>query len=99
MKADEVAVMDAGVKLSDLHEAKLDRYVLRLATNFTARHNQVKPYSGKGRKQVYGRKVSPLARTHKGKRIAATSPDRVETWSNMGLPCERRSGRTWCCPM
>ena len=82
---DEVAVMDAGVKLSDLHEAKLDRYVLRLATNFSARRNQVMPYSGIGRKPIYGEKVRPLARTHTGKRIAATLPDRVETWVEDGI--------------
>jgi hypothetical protein len=80
LASDEVAVMDAGVKLSDLHEAGLEQYVLRLATNFTARHNQVAPYCGKGRKPVYGEKVRPLARTRKGKQIVATPPDRKETW-------------------
>jgi hypothetical protein len=82
---DEVAVMDAGVKLAEVHHAALERYVLRLATNFTARRNQPAPYAGKGRKPVYGEKVRPLARTHKGKTIAATPPDRVETWTEEGV--------------
>jgi len=85
LETDEVAVMDAGVKLADLHEASLERYVLRLATNFTARRNQPAHYSGKGRKPLYGEKVRPLARTRKGKEIAATPPDRVETWIKNGV--------------
>jgi hypothetical protein len=84
LEQDEVAVMDAGVKLADLHEADLEQYVLRLATNFTARRNQPARYSGKGRKPVYGEKVRPLSRTRKGKVIAATPPDRVETWTENG---------------
>jgi hypothetical protein len=81
LEADQVAVMDAGVRLTDLHEAELERYVLRLATNFTACRNHPAAYSGKGRRPIYGEKVRPLARTHKGRRIAATPPDRVETWT------------------
>ena len=84
LEQDEVAVMDAGVKLTDLHEAGLEQYVLRLATNFPARRNQVARYAGKGRKPVYGGKVRPLSRTRKGKLIAATPPDRVESWTENG---------------
>jgi hypothetical protein len=82
---DEVAVMDAGVKLADVQAAKLVCYVLRLATNFTARRKWPLSYSGKGRKPVYGEKVRPLARTYNGKAISATPPDRVETWAEEGL--------------
>jgi len=85
LQSDEVAVMDAGVKLSNVHEAELERYVLRLATNFTARRNHPILYSGKGRKPLYGEKVRPLARTRKGEQIAATQPDRVETWVEDGV--------------
>jgi hypothetical protein len=85
LASDEAVVMDAGVKLADVHEAELERYVLRLATNFTARRNCPVPYSGKGRKPVYGVKVRPLSRTRKGKEIAATPPDRVETWTENGV--------------
>ena len=82
---DDVAVMDAGVKLTDVHAARLERYLLRLATNFTARRNRSLPYGGKGRKPVYGEKIRPLARSYKGKTIPASSPDRVETWMEEGV--------------
>lgn len=77
---DELAVMDAGVKLAAVQTAGLERYLLRLATNFTARRNQPRPYGGKGRKPVYGEKIRPLARRYKNQPIAASSPDQIETW-------------------
>jgi hypothetical protein len=82
---DDVAVMDAGVKLADVHAAGLECYLLRLATNFTARRNQPLPYAGKGRKPVYGEKIRPLERSYNGKIIPASSPDRVETWTEAGV--------------
>jgi hypothetical protein len=85
LASDEVAVMDAGVKLADVHEAGLERYLLRLATNFTACRNQAVPYTGQGRKPIYGEKIRPLARCRKGKWIAGTAPDRVESWSEGGV--------------
>jgi hypothetical protein len=81
---DEVVVVDAGVKISDLHQAGIERYVLRLAKNFTAQRNKVVSYQGQGRPPVYGETVRPLPRTRKGKVIAATPPDRVETWELEG---------------
>jgi hypothetical protein len=77
---DEVVVVDAGVKIGDLQEATIERYVVRLPINFTARRSQVAPYGGKGRKPTYGKCVRPLKRARKGKTIAATPPDQVETW-------------------
>ena len=57
---DQVAVMDAGVKLADVHSAQIERYLLRLATNFTARRNQPLHYeAGKGRKAGVWREGSP----------------------------------------
>ncbi len=85
LAADDVAVLDAGVKLADVQDAGLEHYLLRLATNFTARRNQPLPYGGKGRKPVYGEKIRPLERSYKGKNIAASSPDRVETWTENGV--------------
>lgn len=85
LAADDVAVMDAGVKLADVQAAGVEQYLLRLATNFTARRNQPLPYGGKGRKPVYGEKIRPLPRSYKGKTIAASSPDRVETWTENGV--------------
>lgn|SRR5574341_51500 len=81
---DEVAVVDAGVKISDLQEAGIDRYVLRLAKNFTAQRKEVARYQGLGRPPVYGETVRPLPRFYKGNTIAATAPDRVETWELEG---------------
>jgi hypothetical protein len=82
---DDLAVMDAGVRLADVQAAELECYVLRLATNFTARRNRPLPYSGKGRRPVYGEKIRPLERSYKGKTIAASAPDRVETWTEAGV--------------
>jgi len=73
--------MDAGVKLADVQAAEIERYVLRLATNFTAQRNEAPVYGGKGRKPIYGKKVRPLARSYKGKIIPATPPDREKTWT------------------
>jgi hypothetical protein len=85
LAADEVAVMDAGVKLADVQAAGVARYVLRLATNFTARRNSPAPYGGKGRIPIYGEKIRPLERSYKGKTIAASRPDRVESWLEQGV--------------
>ena len=82
---DEVAVMDAGVKLADVHAAGVERYLLRLATNFTAQRNQPQPYMGAGRPPIYGKKIRPLERSYKGKTISASAPDRVETWTEQGV--------------
>lgn len=72
---DEIAVLDAGVKLSLLREIGLERYVVRLAKNFTARRNYLPAYAGHGRKAKYGALVRPLLRIHNGKTLTATSPD------------------------
>ena len=85
LASDDVAVMDAGVKLADVQAAGLEHSLLRLATNFTACRNQPLPYGGKGRKPVYGEKIRPLPRRYKGKTIAASAPDRIETWTEAGV--------------
>lgn len=71
--------------LADVQAAGLECYVLRLATNFTAHRNRPLPYGGKGRRPVYGEKIRPLERSYKGKTIAASAPDRVETWTEAGV--------------
>ena len=81
---DEMPVLDAGFKLSALYEAGLNRFVLRLAKNFTAQRNFLPEYQG-GRPPEYGAIVRPLARSYNGKQIEATPPDRVETWQHQGL--------------
>jgi hypothetical protein len=77
---DEIAVLDAGVKPSLLQEFGLERYVVRLAKNFTARRNYLPTYAGHGRKPKYGTLVRPLLRTHHGKTLAATTPDATIVW-------------------
>jgi hypothetical protein len=93
---DEIAAVDAGVKIQALQAAGVVRYVVRLAINFTARRN-VLPEHTRGRKPTYGRLVRPLPRQRKGKTVAATPPDeryswveqerelRVEIWRNLVL--------------
>jgi hypothetical protein len=81
---DEMPVLDAGFKLKTLFQAGLERFVLRLATNFTARRNFLPEYEG-GRPTEYGDIVRPLTRSYDGKQIPATAPNRVETWQHLGL--------------
>jgi len=90
-------VVDAGVKISDLQTADIQRYVVRLATNFTAQRNFL-PDHPRGRKPTYGVVVRPLARQHQGKTKPTTPPDdctfwqlkdrtiRVEIWRALVLP-------------
>jgi hypothetical protein len=81
---DEMPVLDAGFKLKALYEAGLERCVVRLAKNFTARRNFLPEYQA-GRPPEYGEIVRPLTRTYKGMQIEATAPDRVQTWHHHGL--------------
>jgi hypothetical protein len=76
---DEILVVDAGVKISDLQEARIVRYEVRLATNFTARRNFL-PKHVKGRGPKYGALIRPLPRQYKGNTLAATKPDETYTW-------------------
>lgn len=84
LSEEDVAVIDAGVKLADVQAAGIVRYVLRLPTNFTARRNQPATYRGQGRIPIYGEKIRPLERSYKGKLIPASQPERVETWTENG---------------
>ncbi|MEI2419395.1 hypothetical protein V6O07_03910, partial [Arthrospira platensis SPKY2] len=83
LKDDEIAVIDAGVKITALQAAQIDRYVLKLAQNATARRN-VLPEHVLGRKPEYGEIVRPLARTRKGKTLAASKPDETCTLQHDG---------------
>jgi hypothetical protein len=77
---DEALVCDRGFPLRQLQAAEIQRDVVRAPVNFTARRAALPAYQGKGRKPVRGALVRPLPRTYKGRTIAATSPDRQETW-------------------
>jgi hypothetical protein len=80
LATDEALVCDRGFPLRQLHEAGVQRYVVRAPVNFTARRATLPPYQGKGRKPVRGALVRPLPRIYKERTIAATPPDRHETW-------------------
>lgn len=80
---DEIAVIDSGMKIGDLQEAEIDRFVLRLAINFTARRNYL-PEHIRGRKPTYGARVRPLPRKHTGKTLEATQPDENYVWVEHG---------------
>lgn len=86
---DEIAVLDAGVKLKLLREFDIERYVVRLAKNFTARRNYLPVYRGHGRRAKYGTLVRPLSRIHNSKTLAATKPDETTVWQENG--CEIRA--------
>ena len=88
-QSDEVKVVDAGFKISELHEAGVKGYVIRAATNFTARRNRLPKYKGRGRRSIYGTKIRPLARKRLDKPIAATSPDQTSEFKY-----EKRTIRT-----
>ena len=95
---DEVVLVDAGFKLAALQAAQIERAVVRLAANVTARRNYPAPYRGRGRRPVYGPLVRPLARTYKGRTLAASEPDfshefeyegrriKVSGWYDLILP-------------
>jgi hypothetical protein len=81
---DEIALFDAGFKLSAVQAAQVERAVVRLATNVTAHRNYPAPYAGRGRPPTYGPRVRPLARTYKGRTIPATEPDFTTTFTYEG---------------
>lgn len=83
LKKDEILVVDAGVKISLLQEFEIERYEVRLATNFTARRNFL-PVHVKGRKPTYGALIRPLPRKGKDKILNATKPDETYTWIENG---------------
>jgi len=86
LAGNEIAVLDAGVKVSHLQDAKIECYVLRLAK--TSRHGATScPEHGKkGRKPLYGTLVRPLTRTHKNKTLTASTSDETFTWDESGIP-------------
>jgi hypothetical protein len=85
LATDEVLVTDRGFPLAQIHAAGITRYVSRGPTNFTARRATLPVYCGKGRRPIKGAVVRPLPRTYKKRTLAATPPDRRETWQG-GTP-------------
>jgi hypothetical protein len=76
----DALVTDRGFGVRLLQEQGATAYVARVAKNFTARRAQVPAYAGRGRPATRGEVVRPLARSYRGRELAATPPDRVETW-------------------
>ena len=79
LEENEVAVVDAGVEISDLQAVGMPHYVIRMALNCTGRRDYLPPYKGRGCRPKWGQKVRPLPRTHLQRVIAATPPDKNET--------------------
>jgi hypothetical protein len=77
---DEAVVCDRGFPLMQIQTAGIPRYVSRGPINFTARRAVLPAYPGKGRQPKRGALVRPLPRKYKNHTIAATPPDRHETW-------------------
>ena len=84
LQPDEVLVVDAGVGVATLLTEAVPRFVARVARNFTARRNVLPVYPGRGRRPLYGERVRPLPRTHKGKTLTATPPDATAQWVGAG---------------
>ncbi len=82
---DDALVLDAGFGIALLQEEGTTRFVVRCAKNSTFRRAQPPAYGGRGRIPTRGVLVRPLARTFKGKLLAATPPDRTETGQDDGV--------------
>jgi len=82
---DEVLVLDAGFGIALLQAEGAPRYLVRQAKNSTFRRATPPAYSGRGRPPTRGTLVRPLARRYKARTIAATVPDRTETWEEDGV--------------
>lgn len=82
---DDLLVCDAGFGRALLQEEGAARWVVRCAKNATFRRASPPPYRGRGRPPTRGLIVRPLARTHKGRTIAATPADRTATWEEDGV--------------
>jgi len=84
LQPDEVLTVDAGFGVAALLSGGVPRFVARVARHFTARRNILPAYKGRGRCPVYGERVRPMPRTHKGKLIAATPPEATAQWGVAG---------------
>lgn len=77
----EIALFDAGFKLSKLTEAGVRHFLVRQANNCTFRRNELpQRASNIGRPPEYGEIVRPVARTYKDNSLAASQPDHRESF-------------------
>lgn len=79
LQEDEVAIHDAGVSLKEIHEAGIPRFLARQRSNITGRRNKLPLYRG-GRRPKFGVIVRPLTRRRKGRAIAASPADYMESF-------------------
>ena len=84
MEPTDILVIDRGFGVAAVQDAQAPRYLARLPQNFTCRRRIPPPYGGRGRRPTRGVLVRPLARTYRGRPIAATPPDTVTTWQEEG---------------
>ena len=92
-QADEITVVDAGFELSELQATQTQRFVVRMASNCTARRNQRAAYKGKGARPKYGQLVRPLPRRRLATQITATPSDATGTF---GFTDRTIRYETWC---
>jgi hypothetical protein len=85
LAADEIFVADGGFHVQEMLDAKVPRFAVRGARNFTARRNFLPPAQGRGRPREYGEIVRPLPRRHRDEEIPATPPDWEERWVENGV--------------
>lgn len=83
LQPDEIAALDSGFGPKDAHEANLQRYVVRMAANCTARINRLPEYKG-GRRPEYGELIRPLSRTRLDNTIAASKPEGSHSFEYQG---------------
>jgi hypothetical protein len=88
---DEVTVLDGGFELAEVQSAPVKRFVVRLATNCTARLNQLPAGKKVGRPCAYGELVRPRARKRLGKTIAATPAQRTGDFAFAGRTIRHQS--------
>ena len=87
LAADAALVCARGFPLRQSQAAGMQRYGVRAPVHLTARRAPLPADQGQGRTPVRGALVRPRPRPYKGRTMAATPPDRHETW-------QRRRGPT-----
>jgi hypothetical protein len=85
MQPQDVLVSDGGFPLEEIIAQGIPRFIAKQPRNMTARRASPPAYGGQGRPAERGVVVRPLARSYKRRRIAATPPDRTESWTENGL--------------
>jgi hypothetical protein len=83
-RPDEITAVDAGFSLTEVQTAKVKRYVVRMASNCTARKNVLPAYKGRGARPQYGQLIRPLARKRGNNTIAAEAAEQCGSFTYQG---------------